>query len=73
MGQYENVVGSKTMIPMGVSENSANDLYPTQLLTRDNNSKFMNENLGINWATTGGSKKSRSNEAKKNRSNKAKK
>ena len=59
MGQYENVVGSKTMIPMGVSENSANDLYPTQLLSRDNNSQFMNDNLGIDWATTGGAKNKR--------------
>ena len=65
MGQYENVVGSKTMIPMGVSENSANDLYPTQLLSRDNNSKFMNNNLGIDWATTGGAKKNNKKNNKK--------
>ena len=55
-GQYEDVVGAKVMIPKGVSVTPMTAPTATTLLNRSNDPNFVNQNLGINWATTGGSK-----------------
>lgn len=55
-GQYEDVVGAKVMIPKGVSVTPMTAPTATTLLNRSNDPNFVKQNLGIDWATTGGSK-----------------
>ena len=56
MGQYEDVMGSQVMIPVGNSMDSANDMYPTEMMGDVTGAQMMDKNLGVAWATTGGAK-----------------
>ena len=56
MGQYEDVMGSQVMIPVGNSMDSANDMYPTEIMGDVTGAQMMDKNLGVAWATTGGAK-----------------
>ena len=56
VGQYESAVGDKVMIPKGSSNTPPTGPTATQMLSRPYGQKFVNDNLGISWATTGGSK-----------------
>ena len=59
VGQYESAVGDKVMIPKGSSNTPPTGLTATQMLSRPYGQKFVNNNLGISWATTGGGKKNK--------------
>jgi len=59
VGQYESAVGDKVMIPKGSSNTPPTGPTATQMLSRPYGQKFVNNNLGISWATTGGGKKNK--------------
>ena len=69
MGQYEDVMGSQVMIPVGNSMDSANDMYPTEMMGDVTGAQMMDKNLGVAWATTGGANPK--NKKKNNRRGKA--
>ena len=57
VGNYGSSVGDKVMIPRVNGKIIPSGPYPSTTLNRKYGSQFVNKNLGINWATTGGKKK----------------
>jgi len=71
-GQYECVKGAKVMIPKGSSRVIPSAPYATTVLNRTNAKQFMDTNLGVGYATTGGAKHNNRHNKKKRHNKKTK-